>query len=477
MRAIFVSYRRNDSQGEAGRLFDDLVTHFGEQKVFMDVAGIEAGRDFRKAIEESVANCGVLLVIMGPSWLTATNEEGIRRLDDPADFVREEVAAALRRDIPVIPVLVRGAQMPRAEQLPETLKDLAYRNCVELTHARWRSDVQLLLEPLARIIGTSGEAKAHGASGEGLVAGHAPRSAPEVASSSSSSAGDISASRFEAATLQRIRRELALHIGPIAEVVVSRATRHSNSTDDLLLRLAEEIESPQERGTFLRKMNSPYLLDAAAPVTRESPISSSQGTHKPTAKVDIDPVSAATPRSSTRSSNRVPIMIGAGLLVLLLAFATAKWVHMPGASSSSEQSHESPQEDGRPEPNPESKRPADPTSLSGAETPAASPAPGSVSSERIRLPAEIASGLLISKVMPTYPTLARQARIQGQVVLDVDISKEGTIESLRTITGHPMLIPAAIDAVKQWRYKPYLLNAEPVPVQTQVTVNFSLVSG
>ena len=82
-------------------MFDDLVTHFGEQKVFMDVAGIEAGRDFRKAIEESVANCGVLLVIMGPSWLTATNEEGIRRLDDPADFVREEVAAALRRDIPV----------------------------------------------------------------------------------------------------------------------------------------------------------------------------------------------------------------------------------------------------------------------------------------------------------------------------------------------------------------------------------------
>src|SRR3984957_517102 len=118
VRAIFVSYRRNDSQGEAGRLFDDLVTHFGEQKVFMDVAGIEEGRDFSKAIEESVANCDVLLVIMGPSWLTATNEEGIRRLDDPADFVRKEVAAALRRDIPVIPVLVRCPHMPRVEQLP-----------------------------------------------------------------------------------------------------------------------------------------------------------------------------------------------------------------------------------------------------------------------------------------------------------------------------------------------------------------------
>ena len=71
LRAIFVSYRRSDSQGEAGRLFDDLVSHFGEQKVFMDVAGIEAGRDFRKAIEESVANCGVLLVLIGPMWVQA----------------------------------------------------------------------------------------------------------------------------------------------------------------------------------------------------------------------------------------------------------------------------------------------------------------------------------------------------------------------------------------------------------------------
>jgi hypothetical protein len=69
--AIFVSYRRSDAQGEAGRLFDDLVKHFGDQMVFMDVAGIEAGRDFRKAIEESVAKCGVLLVVMGPEWLNA----------------------------------------------------------------------------------------------------------------------------------------------------------------------------------------------------------------------------------------------------------------------------------------------------------------------------------------------------------------------------------------------------------------------
>ncbi len=123
MGAIFVSYRRSDSQGEAGRLFDDLVKHFGDNMVFMDVAGIEAGRDFRKVIEENVAGCGVLLVVMGPEWLNAKDENGVRRLDDPSDFVRLETASALRRDIPVIPVLVRGAGMPHAEHLPKDLKD------------------------------------------------------------------------------------------------------------------------------------------------------------------------------------------------------------------------------------------------------------------------------------------------------------------------------------------------------------------
>ena len=148
MRAIFVSYRRDDSEGEAGRLFDDLVGHFGEDSVFMDVAAIEVGRDFRKAIDESVATCGVLLAVIGKEWTDAKNEAGQRRLDDPFDFVRLETASALKRDIPVIPVLVHGAKMPRADQLPDDLKELAYRNGVEVTHARWNSDLQLLIKAL-----------------------------------------------------------------------------------------------------------------------------------------------------------------------------------------------------------------------------------------------------------------------------------------------------------------------------------------
>jgi periplasmic protein TonB len=97
--------------------------------------------------------------------------------------------------------------------------------------------------------------------------------------------------------------------------------------------------------------------------------------------------------------------------------------------------------------------------------------------QRVRVSQGVTQGLLIRKIQPAYPPLARQARIQGSVLLQAEISKEGTIENLRLISGHPMLAPAAIEAVKQWRYKPYILNGEPVEVETQITVNFTLSGG
>jgi len=152
VRAIFISYRREDAEGQAGRLFADLVKHFGEQAVFMDVATIEPGRDFRKAIDEHVGSCGVLLSLIGKDWLDAKDAGGQRRLDDESDFVRLETSSALKRDIPVVPVLVHGARMPKKEQLPADLQDLAYRNAIELTHARWDSDLTVLIKALSRYI-------------------------------------------------------------------------------------------------------------------------------------------------------------------------------------------------------------------------------------------------------------------------------------------------------------------------------------
>ena len=97
--------------------------------------------------------------------------------------------------------------------------------------------------------------------------------------------------------------------------------------------------------------------------------------------------------------------------------------------------------------------------------------------QRVKVSAGVTSGLLIRKITPTYPPLAKQARIQGSVVLQAVIGKDGTIQNLRAVSGHPMLIQSAIDAVRQWKYKPYFLNGEPVEVDTQVTVNFTLAGG
>jgi periplasmic protein TonB len=97
--------------------------------------------------------------------------------------------------------------------------------------------------------------------------------------------------------------------------------------------------------------------------------------------------------------------------------------------------------------------------------------------QRVRVSQGVTQGLLLRKIQPNYPPLARQARIQGSVLLQAEISKDGSIQNLRLISGHPMLAPAAIEAVKQWKYKPYILNGEPVEVETQITVNFTLAGG
>jgi len=151
MRKIFISYRRDDADEAAGRLSDHLVSQFGQDSIFMDVDGIAPGRDFRKVIEETLSQCDVLLGVMGRNWLDIKDEAGKRRLENESDFVRLEIASALRRDIPVIPVRVQGASVPKPDSLPTDLKDFSYRNAVELTHERWNSDVQVLVDKMRRL--------------------------------------------------------------------------------------------------------------------------------------------------------------------------------------------------------------------------------------------------------------------------------------------------------------------------------------
>ena len=128
MIKVFVSYRRDDSRHQAGRLFDHLVEKFGKKHVFKDVDSIPPGVDFREVLTERVAGCDVFLAVIGDDWLWAEGPDGRRRLDDPRDFVRIEIEAALGRGIPVIPVLVGKAEVPKATDLPKSLRELSYRN-------------------------------------------------------------------------------------------------------------------------------------------------------------------------------------------------------------------------------------------------------------------------------------------------------------------------------------------------------------
>jgi serine/threonine protein kinase len=135
MPKVFISYRRDDSAGMAGRLYDRLQTRFGAENVFMDIDTIPLGVDFREHLESGVRKCDVVVVILGRNWAARTPEGG-RRLDDPKDFVRIEIEAALARGIPVIPVLVDQMRMPAESELPPGLAGLAYRNAIEVAHGR-----------------------------------------------------------------------------------------------------------------------------------------------------------------------------------------------------------------------------------------------------------------------------------------------------------------------------------------------------
>ena len=148
MPKIFISYRRDDSAGHAGRLFDRLKDHFGTEQIFIDIDTIKPGLDFVEAVQQAVSACDGLIAIIGKEWLEVADATGQRRLDNPADMVRVEIATALERGIRVIPVLVQGAQTPADQDLPDPLKKLARQNALELSDTRFHADVDRLIEAL-----------------------------------------------------------------------------------------------------------------------------------------------------------------------------------------------------------------------------------------------------------------------------------------------------------------------------------------
>jgi hypothetical protein len=152
MPGVFISYRRDDSGGYAGRLFDVLAARFGPDQTFMDLDDIQGGDDFTAVIGEKVGQCSALLAVIGDRWLTLTGPDGVRRLDAAGDFVRLEIAGALERGVRVIPVLVSGAVMPRPEDLPDALRPLSVHQAVEVRDAHFHADAGQLVDLLQKTV-------------------------------------------------------------------------------------------------------------------------------------------------------------------------------------------------------------------------------------------------------------------------------------------------------------------------------------
>ena len=151
LTTIFICYRRDDTQGHAGRLYDRLRQEFGRKHVFIDMDALQPGDDFVHAIQEKLEKCQLMLAVIGRRWLTAMDEGGRPRLEDEGDYVRVEIETALQRNLRTIPVLVDRASMPRKQDLPESLSALARRQAIELSDARWEYDIGTLISSIKRL--------------------------------------------------------------------------------------------------------------------------------------------------------------------------------------------------------------------------------------------------------------------------------------------------------------------------------------
>src|SRR5262245_611716 len=158
MAGIFVSYRRDDSRDIAGRLVDRLHQHYADDQLILDIDAIPPGTNFDVVLTERLKACDVLLAIIGPQWISAKDASGRRRIDEPNDYVRREIAAALQRDdVRVIPLLVSGAEMPCAADLPEDLKPLVSRQNYQLRYERFNADAKDLIAQIVKVVAPAGK--------------------------------------------------------------------------------------------------------------------------------------------------------------------------------------------------------------------------------------------------------------------------------------------------------------------------------
>src|SRR5215472_13745845 len=249
---IFLSYRREDEPGFALALFGRLEQSFPTERLFMDVeGGIAAGQDFVRVLEDQVSACDVLLALIGPKWLTAMDEMGHRSLDNPRDFVRIEIASALRLGKHVIPVLVHKTEMPRADALPTPLQPLARRNAVGLTQERFKSDAQGLIKALEGALAKAEEAR--------------KQAATEAAAAEKQRAAERAAKAEEAARAEKEKARLEAIAGKAEELAnwdFIKASQSSQEFRDHLARFPQGMTARMAQ----TKLEALVWADLAQPV-------------------------------------------------------------------------------------------------------------------------------------------------------------------------------------------------------------------
>ncbi len=318
---IFISYRREETAYPAGWLFDRLADRFGGQ-VFKDVDSIELGDDFVEVITGAVGSCDVLLALIGDQWLTITNEDGRRRLDDPDDFVRLEIEAALTRNVRVIPILVDGARMPRAADLPPSLAKLVRRQALELSPARFDFDTSRLLRVLDKTLADVRTAQEH-AAGISVPADKAP---------------DLTTTEPPVAPDRQRRAES----GPPRSIPPAAAAAPTGSSPSELSKPLDRGMTEIDEGSERRESAEPTLMPSAGPaararyrdvvrdglpVSQPSPATGEAGP-PPSPTVPAPPATAAPADRRARPSGRaraprrrLPLVIAAGIAAVVVAAA------------------------------------------------------------------------------------------------------------------------------------------------------------
>jgi hypothetical protein len=305
---IFMSYRRDETAYPAGWLYDRLADHFGGGQVFKDIDSIELGDDFVEVITSAVGSCDVLLALIGDQWLTITDAHGQRRLDDPDDFVRLEIEAALTRNVRVIPILVDGARMPRAAELPASLARLVRRQALELSPARFDFDTGRLLKVLDRTLAEV-RTEQDDAASKVAPAGKAPAaSATEVR---------------EAPERQEQAQPLSMPSVPLATPTTPPAARPAAEQSEPPAPSTPEVREAPERQEQAQRRPMPGMPSAAPamPAATRPP----SGSGKPVGK------------QRRRLSTRARVLAGAGggvVLILLIVIIVVNSQTTPSSTES-----------------------------------------------------------------------------------------------------------------------------------------------